>query len=77
MHNLPLLGTMLVTKSLAVSKLVYLASVIDIPDNLINSVQIEIKRFSEIPRIKYTTSCQGFEGGRFSHILKFKLRQYI
>lgn len=62
------LGKILVTKSLALSKLVYLASVIPIPDNVINMVQKEINRFiwnSEIPKIKYTISCQSFEDGGF------------
>lgn len=58
------------------SILVYVASVIHILDNIINLVQREINRFSEILKIKYTNSCQGFEGGRFSYILKFKLSQY-
>lgn len=68
MRNLSLLGKILVTKSLALSKLVYVASVIPIPDNIINLVQKEINRFiwnSEIPKIKYTISCQRFGDGGF------------
>lgn len=68
MHNLSLLGKILVTKYLALSKLLYLASVIPIPDNVINMVQKEKNRFiwnSEIPEIKYTMSYQSFEDGGF------------
>lgn len=45
MRNLSLLGKILIVKTLALSKLVFLASVIPIPENILNVVQKEMNTF--------------------------------
>ena len=63
-RNLTLEGKILIFKTLALSKMTFLAQVLEIPNQIIDALQQIQKEFlwnSSSPKVKYETICKDFQ----------------
>ena len=71
MRNLTLEGKVTVFKALAISKIVHLALITNIPKSAIkelNKIQKEFIRKNKNPRIKHTTLCNNYDNGGLKNV---------
>ena len=70
-RNLTLKGKIIIFKTLALSKITFLADVLVIPNQIINGLQQIQKDFlwnSSSPKVKYETICKDFQYGGLRNI---------
>ena len=71
MRSLSLEGRILIFKTLAISKIVYLAMVIDVPNSIVDELKKIQKKFiwkGKAPKIKHSTICRDYCNGGLKNV---------